>query len=87
VSWLDDENLDFRVLAFENLRRITGFTQLYHPHLNAARRKKPVAEWTARLNAGEVVYKVPPAPITDPKPALPVLPKPPPPAPLLEPEK
>ncbi|HTN75235.1 MAG TPA: hypothetical protein VL096_08310 [Pirellulaceae bacterium] len=68
VRCLDLEALDYRVFAFENLRRITGSTQLYQPQFNAARRRTPVAQWTARLRGGEIVYKTPPAPINDPKP-------------------
>lgn len=68
VKSLDVELLDYRVLAFENLRRITGSTQLYQPHLPAARRRTPVAQWRERLKDGEIAYKVPPAPIMDPKP-------------------
>lgn len=69
VDWLDSEELDYRVLAFENLRRITGSTQLYLPHLAAARRRTPIAQWRERLKAGEIVYKTPPAAINDPKPS------------------
>ncbi len=65
VRYLDVEALDQRVFAYENLRRITGSTQLYQPQFNAARRRTPVAQWNARLKAGEIVYKVPPGPITD----------------------
>lgn len=68
VDWLDSEELAYRVLAFENLRRITGSTQLYLPHLAAARRRTPIAQWRERLKAGEIAYKTPPAPIQDPKP-------------------
>jgi hypothetical protein len=69
IKSLDVEILDYRVLAFENLRRITGSTQLYQPQFNAQRRRTPIAEWGKRLKAGEIVYKTPPAPIMDPKPA------------------
>jgi hypothetical protein len=65
VKSLDYDDLDYRVLAFENLRRITGSTQLYQPQFNAQRRKTPVAQWRERLKSGEIVYKVPPAPIMD----------------------
>lgn len=70
VKSLDVELLDYRVLAFENLRRITGLTQLYQPQFPAARRRTPIAQWRERLKAGEIVYKTPPAPIMDPKPTV-----------------
>jgi hypothetical protein len=65
VKSLDFEVLDYRVLAFENLRRITGSTQLYQPQFTAQRRKTPVAQWRERLKNGEIVYKVAPAPIME----------------------
>lgn len=68
VDSLDVELLDYRVLAFETLRRITGSTQLYQPQFPATRRRTPVTQWRERLKAGEIVYKTPPAPIMDPKP-------------------
>ncbi len=68
VDSLDIELLDYRVLAFETLRRITGSTQLYQPQFPATRRRTPVTQWRERLKAGEIVYKTVPAPIMDPKP-------------------
>lgn len=67
VKFLDVDALDFRIFAFENLRRITGSNQLYRPDFNAARRRTPVTQWTNRLREGGIVYKVPPAPIMDSK--------------------
>lgn len=69
VQLLDAQDLHFRVLAFENLRRITGSTQLYQPQFNATRRRGPIAQWREKAQAGEIVYRTPPAPINDPKPA------------------
>jgi hypothetical protein len=69
VAWLDVEDLDFRVLAFENLRRITGATHLYQPQFPAPRRRTPVTRWNEALRLNEIVFKTPPAPIVYPKPA------------------
>jgi hypothetical protein len=60
VEYLDHEQLDFRVLSFENLRRITGFQLYYSPHHTAARRHSPVQKWRQRLKEGKVIYKNPP---------------------------
>jgi hypothetical protein len=60
VQTLDDQSLPHRVLAFENLRRITGATLLYRPEFPEARRRLSVVQWQDKLQKGEVVYKTPP---------------------------
>jgi hypothetical protein len=61
VDFLDHESLDFRVLAFENLRRITGITHSYRPEATAAGRRSTVQRWRQRMT--DIVYKTPPSPV------------------------
>lgn len=56
VDSLSHESLDFRVLAFENLYRITGETYLYRPEVSEPRRRTPANRWREALAAGKVVY-------------------------------
>jgi hypothetical protein len=57
VDYLGHEALDFRVLAIQNLMRITGGTShLFQPEVTEARRKTPIARWRESLNAGKVQY-------------------------------
>ncbi len=60
VEHLGDPSMDFRVLAFENLRRITGTTLMYHPSNTAARSRSAVQKWQDKLKKGNIVYKNPP---------------------------
>jgi hypothetical protein len=61
VEMLKHPSLEFRVVAINLLRNITGRTQGYHPHLPEARRRTADRQWDASLAAGEVVYAAPPA--------------------------
>ncbi|MBW3598588.1 MAG: hypothetical protein KY475_15115, partial [Planctomycetes bacterium] len=56
VQYLEHEDLDFRVLAIENLRRITGTTLLYFPEVAEVRRRTPVQRWRDKLQSGEIKY-------------------------------
>lgn len=60
VDLLTHSSLDFRVLAINALRRITGRTHLYHPHLPEPRRRTAQRDWEQRLAAKEIVYATPP---------------------------
>lgn len=87
VEYLDHQSMAVRVLAFENLRRISGLTLLYRPQDNAARRKSAIQKWKERANApGGITYAKPMAPrVTDPAESpdpAPVAPLPTVPAPL-----
>lgn len=55
VNYLNYEEVDFRVLAFWNLRHITGLSLGYQPHYEAALREQPVNRWRKRLEAGQIV--------------------------------
>lgn len=68
VENLDHPMLAIRVLAYENLRRITGSTQFYRPESPADRRKATVQSWRKRLQDGLIVYKSPPTPVPDREP-------------------
>ena len=62
VDLLDHESLTLRVLAFENLRRITGKSLFYMPHITEEQRRGSVRNWRERLAAGAIRYDSPPQP-------------------------
>lgn len=64
VDYLDHKAQDIRVLAYDNLRRITGSTLTYRPEASAERRRIPFSQWKKKLKDGAIVYKTPPAPLT-----------------------
>jgi hypothetical protein len=66
VDYLDDDSLDFRVLAIELLRRITGRTLLYRAENTAERRRTHVQRWRERLDSGEIRYETPPPQLPEP---------------------
>jgi hypothetical protein len=55
VSFLDNDQLSLRVLAFLNLEEITGKGGGYQPQHNALRRRRAVASWREKYEAGEIV--------------------------------
>lgn len=57
VDFLEHEDLDIRVLAFENLRRITESTHNYRPEKPAEARKVQIQEWRKQLKEGRITYK------------------------------
>jgi hypothetical protein len=61
VAFLDHDSLPLRVLAFENLRRITKKTLLYRPEVSKTRRKSSVRSWQDQLKDG-VAYATLPSP-------------------------
>ncbi len=71
VEYLNHDSLDYRVLAFNNLREITGKGLNYQPQYPAAKRSKEYRSWKERLKEGKVVpaNAVPAAP--PPRPAAP----------------
>ncbi len=60
VEYLNHDSLDFRVLAFNNLREITGKGLNYQPQYPAAKRVKEYRSWKERLKEGKVVPAEPP---------------------------
>jgi len=57
VDMLDHDDLDFRVLAFWNLSRITGQTLTYLPQDAPLKRKTTILKWQQKLEAGQIVHK------------------------------
>jgi hypothetical protein len=69
VKGLDHKALGYRVLAFWNLRDITGLRLFYYPENTAARRQQSVARWQQRLTDGKIRLRTPAEksePITEP---------------------
>lgn len=73
VDYLEHETLAVRVLAYWNLKNITGLGLYYRPEDPAARRDPAVGKWRERLRAsptlgttaeGEAVPQLPPTPET-----------------------
>lgn len=58
-DYLSHESLDFRVLAIENLRRITGRTLFYNAHVSEARRRAAVQKWKEKLDKDEIRFETP----------------------------
>jgi hypothetical protein len=55
IEYLDHESLDFRVLAFNNLRKATGGKGLdYSPQDQPRQRQGPIREWRKRLMEGDL---------------------------------
>ena len=63
VENLDHGWLDVRVLAHENLKRITGKPLGYRPEYTEGVRKTYVRQWRDRLAAQEIVYRDVPSPV------------------------
>ncbi|MBC8355415.1 MAG: hypothetical protein H8E66_25845 [Planctomycetes bacterium] len=61
VDALESERVATRVLAYENLRRITDKTQLFRPEQPPAQQKGEVMKWRRNLSAGAILYQDPPA--------------------------
>jgi hypothetical protein len=63
VKFLDAEDLEYRVLAFSALTRITnGATHFYRPEFTAAKRQQYILKWKQRLDSGQLVPKAPATP-------------------------
>jgi hypothetical protein len=62
VEFLEHDSMIIRVLAFENLRRITGKTLSYRPDVTEVRRKSAVRDWQDLLEAGAIIYQSLPSP-------------------------
>jgi hypothetical protein len=54
IDWLEDENLDYRVLASHNLREITGKQYMSNPASRPQERAQNVRTWRARLESGDL---------------------------------
>jgi hypothetical protein len=54
VDRLEDNNLDYRVLAVQDLAEITGKRYMSNPAGNLVERTKNIRYWRARLDAGDL---------------------------------
>lgn len=54
VQMLEHPALDVRVLAFDNLQRITGRTYLYRPEREPSIQRRPLQDWKTALSKGEI---------------------------------
>jgi hypothetical protein len=54
INWLEDDSLDYRVLAVQDLSEITGKTLMPNPAAKLADRTQAVRRWRSRLDAGEL---------------------------------
>ena len=77
VKDLENENLIFRVLAFLNLKEITGKGHFYYPDHQAAKRVQAVQDWKKDLRLGQIRWtlaaskpQTPPV-VAPPRPAAP----------------
>jgi hypothetical protein len=62
VDCLDNDSLDFRLLAFTDLSDITNKSFYYRPEATAAARAQGSNRWHAELKQGTILPKEPPAP-------------------------
>ena len=54
VDRLEDNSLDYRVLAVQDLADITGKRLMTNPAANQAERTQAIRKWRARLDAGDL---------------------------------
>ncbi|MBI2827144.1 MAG: hypothetical protein HYX69_20935 [Planctomycetia bacterium] len=57
VADLDSDELDFRVLAFWNLQKISVGTLGYRPEYTGTKRQQSIRAWKQKLDAGQLVPK------------------------------
>lgn len=60
IDRLEDDNLDYRVLAVHNLREITGKSLMPNPAGSPNEREQGIRHWRSRLKAGELGPKTQP---------------------------
>ncbi len=58
VEGLENDSLDYRVLAFWNLQNVTGLANFgYYPGDATGKRRQPLKKWQAQLREGKIVPK------------------------------
>ena len=57
VENLDNDRVEFRILSFENLKRISGKTYLYVPVQSEKSRQSKVARWRTELRKGNLTVR------------------------------
>ena len=65
VENLDNDRVEFRILSFENLKRITGKTYLYVPAQSEKSRHRGVAKWRIELRKGKVTVRQQPTGVAE----------------------
>ena len=71
VKYLEHDQLDVRVLAYNNLVAITGVWGSYYPQRSPAQMKTAIQNWRDRKDKGQIAYKIPPSPLDTYKPIVP----------------
>jgi len=61
IEQLESERIDLRVLAYENLRRITGKTHMFRPEQPPAQERRKVLNWRRTLDTEGISYEVAPS--------------------------
>ncbi|MEX0939312.1 MAG: hypothetical protein WDZ59_15725 [Pirellulales bacterium] len=57
IDYLEHDRLDMRVLAFWNLKELTGIRLNYYPYSTQLERQAAVQAWRRRLESGELVVQ------------------------------
>ena len=65
VDLLEHESMTARVLAYENLRRITDRTYQFRPEEDPGQETGKVLRWRKSQEEGQILYKTPPLPIPE----------------------
>jgi hypothetical protein len=63
VKFLENDQLDIRVLAHCNLLAVTGPLGYYRPERGVAQNKQAIQNWKDRQSKGGIVYKTAPSPL------------------------
>lgn len=54
IDWLENDNLDYRVLAVQDLQELTGKRLMQNPAASLSERNQNVRRWRTRLEAGDL---------------------------------
>ena len=55
IGWLENDRLEYRVLAFHNLRQLTGKSLLFQPSGSPTARERSIRTWRERLEDNELI--------------------------------
>lgn len=62
VDWMEDDSLDYRVLAVQDMNELTGMRLMSNPAGSPSERARGVRQWRQRLKDGEINLSRPAAP-------------------------
>ena len=68
VKLLEHEEMDIRVLTFQNLLSITGVQEFYRPEKRPDQNRGAIQNWKERLAKGTIAYRSEPSPLEPYKP-------------------